>query len=403
MTRSLDADPPDRLFDRLDRSNGSPAEAGEAQFEFLNRVAGDYWDQIRGLLEMWYCRYPVKERSDLRGRLRSDDNSQHNAAAWELYLHEIFTQLGFMVEIHPSLQAKDTHPDFLISKGTESLYVEVLTLLEPEANRQEERNVGLVYDAINRYVHHDRFYLVVEQAQIGTTLPRLKPLFAQLNNWLHSLDYADLLSLSSQPNRMPTTSWSAADWFFAFRVILVRQNRTKSRDNRIIDIEHARGRMVNDHEAIRERLRRKVQKYGPLVHPLIIALNYSRWTSGEDQLQKALFGYLDEGCEGMRTGIIPDTWPKSLRGLWTSKRGPSTTSLSAVFCAENHSLARPTEVQLTMWVNPWSEHPLPITPPFRTVNINRLTGMTDIRQPTITARTLIGVDPTWPLGDPFPE
>lgn len=403
MKTPIDSGSPIRLFDLLDRSNCTPAEAGESRFEFLNRVAGVYWDQTRGLIDLWYGRYPVEDRADLRGRLRSDDNNQHSAAAWELYLYEVFTQLGFKIEIHPSVQGKNTHPDFLISRGTEVFYVEVLTLLEPEANRQEERNVGLVYDAINRNVHHERFYLAVEEVQIGASLPRLKPLFTQLNRWLLSLNYGSLLPLLSQSNRLPTSSWSAGDWFFTFRALPVGQDRSKSRDDRIIGIEHARGRMVNDHEVIRERLRRKAQKYGKLVHPLIIALNYSRWTSGEDQLQKALFGYLDEGSDGMRTGMIPDIWPESLRGLWTSKRGPSTTNLSAVLCTENHSLARPTEVQLTMWVNPWSEHPLPITPPFRTVSVDGLTGMTSIREADITARALIGVESSWPLGNPFLE
>lgn len=398
-----DRELPETLFDHFDRTDYSPAAGGESAFQFLNRVDGAYWDQIRNLIERWYARYPAEVRLDLRGRLRSDDNDQHAGAAWELYLHAVFANLDYSLVVHPSLDDQNARPDFLVSKGAQAFYLEAVTLLEAEAESQAEARVSLVYDAINRKVHHDRFYLAIEQARIGRTQPRLKALFAQLNHWLRILDYDALVRLSAQPHRLPTTKWSGGDWSFTFRVLPIRPDRPKSNVSRIIGIEHARGRMVNDHEVIGDRLRRKVRKYGPLTHPFIIALNYRRWTASEDQLQKALFGYLDEGSEGMRTGTLPDHWPTSLRGLWTSRAGPKETSLTGVLCVEHFTLARPTEFMPTLWLNPWADSTPMTVPPFTIVHIDQHTGIKSIIKPKVATRTLIGVDSTWPRAEPFPD
>lgn len=83
-----------RLFEEVERTNSSPAAYNEDSFSFLNRAAGPYGQRVRTVLDDWYAVFPDTS-ADLWQRFRKPDPKQHYAAWWELYLHHIFTNLGF--------------------------------------------------------------------------------------------------------------------------------------------------------------------------------------------------------------------------------------------------------------------------------------------------------------------
>jgi len=41
------------IFDSFTRADAGPSEYAEETFVFFNRVAGDFWDQTRSLVEEW--------------------------------------------------------------------------------------------------------------------------------------------------------------------------------------------------------------------------------------------------------------------------------------------------------------------------------------------------------------
>jgi hypothetical protein len=53
---------------------------------------------------------------------------QHTPAWWELYTHRLFSCLGYDVDVHPELDDRPGTPDFLISRGSWSAYVESTTV-----------------------------------------------------------------------------------------------------------------------------------------------------------------------------------------------------------------------------------------------------------------------------------
>ena len=108
------------VFDKLGRTDGSPALEGEGHFGFLNRAQGPVFDRIRRLVDDWYQRYPLAGRADLRGRLRSDDDRAFIGAFWELYQAESLTRRAFEIRLHPDVPGTDRHPDFLADDGTTS-------------------------------------------------------------------------------------------------------------------------------------------------------------------------------------------------------------------------------------------------------------------------------------------
>ena len=66
---------------------------------------------------------------ELLGRFRKNKDAQHLPAWWELYVHRLFVCLGYEVTVHPELPERSEKPDFLVTRGTESLYVEATTAL----------------------------------------------------------------------------------------------------------------------------------------------------------------------------------------------------------------------------------------------------------------------------------
>ena len=107
-----------RLFDDVERTDLEPAELTEPKFSFLNNAGGACWEAVRNELESWFARFPPEHQKHLYTRFRNKRDAHHLAAFWELYLHELFSRLGFRVQVHPFEDKKS--PDFLLLRGSES-------------------------------------------------------------------------------------------------------------------------------------------------------------------------------------------------------------------------------------------------------------------------------------------
>lgn len=121
-----------RIFDDFDRTDPAPASDTESSYQFLNRVARPGWDKVRDLVDDWFSGYPIAEQADLRSRLQDDDYVQHIGAWWELYTFTLFRRLGYQVSIHPALVNTSRRPDFLVTCGAASMYVECHKTLSGE-------------------------------------------------------------------------------------------------------------------------------------------------------------------------------------------------------------------------------------------------------------------------------
>jgi hypothetical protein len=117
---------PTTVFDEYERDNDGYKKRAESLYEFLNRCAGAEWDAVRRETERRYAEFDDPKR-ELLGRFRKNKDDQHLPAWWELYLHRLFVCLGHEVTVHPELPGRPGKPDFLVTRGTESLYVEATT------------------------------------------------------------------------------------------------------------------------------------------------------------------------------------------------------------------------------------------------------------------------------------
>ncbi|HLI50428.1 MAG TPA: hypothetical protein VKU87_01450, partial [Thermomicrobiaceae bacterium] len=133
------------LFDDFERtSDGTsalPPEHGEQFYTFLNQAAGEPWQQVRDTLTQWLSHYPADDRPALVARFRRTDRRGFLGAFWELYLHELFRRLGFLIELHPRVAVTTHRPDFRLRRGTSMLYVEAVTIYERPAYSIDDRRL----------------------------------------------------------------------------------------------------------------------------------------------------------------------------------------------------------------------------------------------------------------------
>ncbi len=155
------------LFDDLERTNDNPRQPGEALYAFLNRAAGPYWQSVRDLLSEWVSNYPNEDRRALISRFRRTDRRGFLGAFWELYLHELFRRLEFDIELHPSLDGVTRHPDFRLQRDGSILYVEAVTIYEPQTHSVDDARLAPLLDVINR-IDSPNFDVAVDARQIAS-------------------------------------------------------------------------------------------------------------------------------------------------------------------------------------------------------------------------------------------
>jgi hypothetical protein len=119
----------------------------EGEYAFLNRVAGEYWDDVRDLMEEWLARYPNHKAPELARRLQADSRG-FLGAYLELFLHQFFSQSGASVDVEPELSGR--RPDFRVSIDGMSLLVEAKALYEPEKDTNRNRRTALVIDRLRK-------------------------------------------------------------------------------------------------------------------------------------------------------------------------------------------------------------------------------------------------------------
>ena len=89
--------------------------------------------------------------TDLRQRFRSRDDEQFRSAFLELYLHESLIRAGYAVTIHPTVEGTTAHPDFLVGRDGERLYIEAIAPgSSPAAKAAAERRAVLFDTAAAR-------------------------------------------------------------------------------------------------------------------------------------------------------------------------------------------------------------------------------------------------------------
>ncbi len=390
--------PPRRVFSDRDRTDPSPSGHSESTAAFLDRVAGDYWDQVRDLIETWVSRFPGAARADVVGRLRSPDYAQHASAFWELYLHETFTGSGFEVSVHPSVSGGSNKPDFLVTRGEEAFYLEAKCLVAGRADAGASARTKRVYDALDK-IHCPNFFLQIDVKQVGPADLRTKGPRRKLEEWAGSLD-PDVLLVDDHfydvGDRFP---WSDAGWKLEFRPLPVKEHARGKPDHRPLGIfGPVEAAWINDDVTLRSALMDKGSAYGELDWPLVIAVNSFAFSHDDFDTMNALYG-TEQITISLTDHDAPPTPSRKADGYWLAGTWAHQHVAGVLIgrsIAEYRTTAAP-----TFWTHPEPNELVAPLPVWRVAE--PVTDHIEYREPDAPIHELFGLPAVWPVGEAFPR
>lgn len=394
-----------RLFDEIQREPATPAPHAEPYASFLNRAGGDYWDDIRSVLEEWFGRLCVDSRPDVRSRLRSSDDRQFNGAFLELYVHEALIQCGFAVECHPVIDRRARRPDFLALKDDVGFYVEARALSRSDESVVATNRRNVVYDALNQ-TDSPNFFLWVDVDEAGDSALSTRPLRRSLEVWLADQDPGAVgATLRDRGLRaLPHFTWESQGWRIHLRPIpkppKARGSHTGLRPLGLYGGIEAE--WIDDTTPLREALSDKGSAYGDLDHGLVIALASFSISTDDFSVLNALYG--SDQVQILGTDPDGELITRNVRapdGYWYGGTEWRHRNVSGVLLAHNLHPGSIADEVPTFW-----EHPDPLMPVTSQPCWRRAAaadGQLVYSAPTQPVRDLFRLTPTWPRGDRFPD
>lgn len=345
------------LFDDFKRTNATPASHQESSFDFLSRIAGDYWECPRALMQEWLDRIPgEQEYNDVRQRFRSRDDEQFRSAFLELYLHESLVRAGYTVTIHPEVTGTSRRPDFLAERDDLRFFVEAIAPGSTPAEKAAAQRRAVLFDTVNR-LGDPNFMLWLDELEEGVSPPASARLRRDLRRWLARLDP----DAPWEADAAPTRRWEHDGWAATFRAVPKKPEvrGTRSNDRAIGVYGHTGVDFVNDAPAIKKALATKHHEYGDLGAPFVIAVgtyihDRDRWHSGN-----AMFGPV-----AVQIGEAPDgsTVTREVRqpdGYFGTPPKWANRHVSGVLLVNQLMPYYVQRAETTLWRHPNPAHELP--------------------------------------------
>ena len=316
------------LFDEIDRTDVRPKRENEPIYDYYSSSARQPIAAVRGLLQKWFDAYPASGKKDLQARFRSRIDSQHKSAFWELYLHELFTQMKYRLGVHPVVKGATNHPDFLVSEGRNpKFYLEAIVAGLPSIKDVgAEARLSEVLDLINKMQTPD-YLLELRYRGTSNTPPPVGKLRKALTHWLRSLDFRaiDATYKAGNFDIVPTLEWNHEGLTLFFAPIPKSAKTRGTTHARPIGVVMGEAHILTTDRGYSRSHQQKAKKYGKLALPMVIAVNVVSEHCDEIDINNALFGSEAVQFTQRRDGSINGgVGVRQPNGIWFGKEGAET-------------------------------------------------------------------------------
>lgn len=386
------------LFENFQRNNSNPRERAEPLFDFLNRSSRASSEQVRDLLNGWFQHYPEDHKNELKSRFCSSNDTSHQSAFFELYMHELLSKMGYQITVHPDISSRATHPEFLVSKGGNPVFFLECTLsVGSEEEVSTETRENTVYDTINR-MKSPNFFIEVKVKGSPKTSPPGAKWRKFLENKLSSLnpnDYTEQIE-KGDLDSLPSWTRNHDGWEVMFRAIPKSSKARNKPGIRPIGISWIGATWCKDHENIRKSVKAKAGKYGEFEIPYIITVNSISHFTDDIDIENALFGDENVTVYRLPYGGFHQKPGRHRNGVLLGPKGPQYTRVSAVLIFKYLLWGNITKEIPVLWHNPWATNPFdPEEWPFPQKVIDTEGKVTE-KEKTRNITELLGILEDWP-------
>ncbi len=352
------------LFDEFARDDLSPSGYSEAHFGFLNRSGRKFFAFIRQTLQQWFDEYEAKpeKREDLLRDFRAEGVNRHLGAFFELYLHQLFTRLGFSVEVEPEWDVRN--PDFMLTAPSGERMLFEATSTFPGTQFGSSRTLeNTILDEINRRVNSPNFFLhvVIKGSPVGN--PPYSRLCAQVQKELDELDPDEVTQSLLQegetiPREYPIIPWKDENWSIEIQAV-PKKPEARGKTARTIGSQSPPVQLVNTAAHIRRSLEAKCSRYGnDLPIPYLLAIDvHDHWCDEEEVLQ-ALFGQEVWSYTQQSGGEISRSVGREPDGTWYGPNGFQKTRMSGLLVFRQLTPSQIGFVSPVLWHHPAAQNPI---------------------------------------------
>ncbi len=370
-----------------------------ANGEYLRRSRREPARRIRTRLNEWHSRYPASEQAELATRLLSVNDQDHQAAFFELMLHELFLRDGWTAEVHPTIPGTTRNPDFKFTKNGQSVIVEAKVVMgRSDQESAAIRRLNAMMDTINRRASADRFFLSITTRGLPERDIRGRQLATDLQRWLNGLDYDEALRKANLGNP-EQYDFSDGNFHVIFEAIPRNRERAQETD-RVIGIRsHGHnGGWMQSGESLRGAVEEKARAYGQMNMPYVIAVNVWEFFghTASDSLE-ALYGSEQTQVTRYGNGGTEIAEVRARDGCFGTPDNHRKTNVSGVLTVNNASPWALANRKVVYTPHVWSDFPLG----------SPIGGTTDISfnaeqdgftiQNGRTAAELLGLPENWPM------
>ena len=281
------------LFDDIEREPATSMSNLYSAFVAVNKDGSPGEQDRRDKLESWFQKFPNDGQNDLRGRFRSSSHDAHEGAFFELFLHELLTNLGFKVEVHPTLPNSNHRPDFLVCDGSTCFYLEAATTGRRSGPFTITNTEQEIIEELRKLTSPDFNLLIEITGELSRAIGKapLRSKFEELLSQGHDPDEVkttvDACGFDAAPSALyETDGWGIQAWLSP-----ISRPARRSCPTRRINVQFARARRTSSIDPVRDKLQDKGKHYGVPPLPLVIAVKTrDMFYNGRQHDMDVLFG-----------------------------------------------------------------------------------------------------------------
>ena len=307
------------LFDDIKREPATSTSSPYSAFVALNQDGSPGAQDLRDKLESWFQKFPIDGQDDLRGRFRSVLHDAHEGAFFELFLHELLTNLGLKVEVHPTLPNSTHKPDFLVCDGSKCFYLEAATTGRRSGPFTPTNTGQEVIEALGTLTSSD-FNLSIEiTGELSQSIRKapLRSKFKKLLSQGHDPDEVEATVDACGLDAAPSTQYETDGWCIQAWLSPISRPARICCQTRQIKVNFKSAAWTKRIDPVRTKLREKGKNYGDPQLPLVIAVQTrDPFYNGRRSDMEVLFG--NERIRSVDDGPVLDREPN---GVWSKGHG----------------------------------------------------------------------------------
>ena len=306
------------LFDDIERDELRSGTPFVSLFRDVNQYDWPGADHVRNTIESWFKKYPLEHQNELRNRFRDDNDSNHEGAFFELFLHELLARLGFSLTVHPEIPGTGKHPDFLACRDAQRLYFEATVTGKESGPYTRNRDEQDVLNKLNTLTSPNFRITIHIEGELKRTLSTneiVRPFRELLDG--HNPDEVQCLIDEQGRNVAPSERIEHGDWSLEGWLSPIAPDKRKRDPTRPLIIGYHRGEFTDCVTPVQDALREKKKKARNLDAPFVIAVNTrDRFYHDREHDMEVLFGK-EQLLYSKQHPDLPPEVGRNSNGVWS--------------------------------------------------------------------------------------